>query len=285
MSIKTISLLFAVIFLAGCQANVKKSDSSQTMADAEPSAPTLASSQSTTPPRTSVTQAAALPKKTMTAYESLTDKLVKQGQQALAEKRLLTPVEDNANLYFQAVLGRDPGNYSATVGIAEIVDTYTQWAWNAAQQGNYKMATRYLASARSANPEDATITQMDQRIARLKAQRAAAVARQKAAQPSAESSQKENGHAVETAVTTAPAKAGQYFLPKTLFSLSDDEIVEKMQPIIDKVKKDKNDIAIYWPNDKEARLIYQIINSRVVDFRVRAMIYHRSDYMVELQQN
>lgn len=97
---------------------------------------------------------------------------------------------------------------------------------------------------------------------------------------------------VQNAVTTVTdqetehqAKEGQFFLPHNLFSLSEDDIVKTLQPIIDKVAKDKSEIAIYWPNDKEARLLYQIINSRVSEFRVRAMTYHRSDYMVELQQD
>ncbi|MBU2412854.1 MAG: hypothetical protein KKB49_08570, partial [Gammaproteobacteria bacterium] len=80
-------------------------------------------------------------------------------------------------------------------------------------------------------------------------------------------------------------KEGQFLLPETLFSLSEEEIIAKIQPIIDEVATADRPIAIYWPNDKEARLIYQIINSRVPEFRVRAMTYHRADYMVELQQD
>ncbi|MEL0637091.1 hypothetical protein V6259_09985 [Marinomonas sp. TI.3.20] len=290
MSIKTISLLFTVIFLAGCQENVKKSDPTH-VGLTKPEVVKVAKAKQTPVNAKKVVQVTQ--KKVRTSFEIMTDKLVQLGKQALAANQLLTPVDDNANLYFQAVLGRDPGNYQATLGIASIVDTYTQWALNAARQTNYKAAERYLDSARSVNPEDATINDMAARIRGLKEQRIQAQ-RQRAARLNASPSETEQqtiqGGSTNTQVNASKTaesqiKAGQYFLPHDLFSLSDDEIVKTLQPIIDKVAKDQSEVAIYWPNDKQARLIYQIINSRVSDYRVRAMIYHRSDYMVELQQN
>ncbi|REG84310.1 hypothetical protein [Marinomonas pollencensis] len=286
MSIKAISLLFAVIFLAGCQGNVKKSAASKQQEDAS----SVVAGASASEPINSEAPAAkkalrVTNENAISPYRALTEQLIKQGQQALAEQRLLTPEEDNANLYFQAVLGRDPGNYQATLGIASIVDRYNEWAWRAAQQGNYSMAERYLDSARLANPEDATISQMSARVERLKKQRLDA-AKQRRTAPAKSAASSSVEPSVKPEQQRQPeAKEGQFFLPKTLFSLSDDEIIEKMQPIIDQVAKDKSDVAIYWPNDKEARLLYQIINSRVLDYRVRAMIYHRAKYMVELQQN
>jgi hypothetical protein len=226
-------------------------------------------------------------KKEPTAFEKLTLNLIQKGEQAFAAQRLLTPEDDNANLYFQAALGRDPGNFQATQGIANIVETYTDWAWLAATGRGYQKADRYLSFARSVNPEDPLIKEIDTRINDLKKKRADD-ARYRAQQAVIKkTNNSDNNASVETEGKEEALfpEQGVYLLPKTLFSLSDEEIIEKIQPIIDEVTKTEPSIAIYWPDDKEARLIYQIINSRVPEFRVRAMTFRRADYMVKLQQD
>ena len=278
MSKNLVSFLIVAVFLTGCQANVKSTEKSQPVKEVEvtQAAPENVSinkpaevEQSTTiktpPPKTT---------KVSTAFERLTQRLIQQGEAALSAERLLTPVDDNANLYYQAALGRDPGNFRAIQGITAIVDVYTGWAWEAAKNRDYKQAGRYLDSARSVNPEDPAIIEMASRVSDLKVRRDQQAARVSKSKP----------ESTESKEPKAP-KEGQFLLPETLFSMSEDEIIATIQPIIDEVAKMDRPLAIYWPNDKEARLIYQIINSRVPEFRVRAMTYHRADYMVELQQD
>ncbi|QUX95273.1 hypothetical protein C0J08_07495 [Marinomonas sp. CT5] len=276
MSKFVVFLLIVVTFLTGCQKNVKPSENIQpepevAMTPVIPDSDVSNQSEQITHTKPEQQEKSTPEQKAPTKFEKLTQHLIQQGKQALSEQRLLTPAEDNANLYFQAALGRDPGNFQAIQGIAAIVDTYTQWAWQAARNRDYNKAERYLDSARSVNPGDPMIVEMASRVSDLKAKR------QQAA--------KADKNQAKSEALPNIAKEGQYFLPKTLFSLSDDEIIAKIQPIIDEVAKTDRPIAIYWPNDKEARLIYQIINSRVPEFRVRAMTYHRADYMVELQKD
>lgn len=277
MSKNLVSFLIVVVFLTGCQENVKSTEKSQPVKEVEltQAAPENVSINKPAEVEQSTTIKAPQPKveKVPTAFEQLTQRLIEQGESALSAERLLTPVDDNANLYFQAALGRDPGNFKAIQGITAIVDVYTQWAWQAAKSGDYKKAAKYLDSARSVNPEDPSIVEMTSRVGDLKSRREQA-ARVSNTKP----------ETTEPKEPVAP-KEGQFLLPETLFSLSEEEIIAKIQPIIDEVAKVDRTIAIYWPNDKEARLIYQIINSRVPEFRVRAMTYHRADYMVELQQD
>jgi tetratricopeptide (TPR) repeat protein len=272
LSKNLVSFLIAVVFLTGCQGNVKSTEKGQPIQDVEvkkalPAKASVNQSVDIEKPATKASQPKVI--KTPTAFERLTQRLIEQGEMALSEERFLTPVDDNANLYFQAALGRDPGNFRATQGITAIVDVYTQWAWQAARNGDYKKAAKYLDSARSVNPEDPAIIEMTSRVSDLKAKR------QQAAKVSKTKPEPE----------PKVLKEGQFLLPETLFSLSEEEIIAKIQPIIDAVAKADRPVAIYWPNDKQARLIYQIINSRVPEFRVRAMTYHRADYMVELQQD
>jgi tetratricopeptide (TPR) repeat protein len=274
LSKNLVSFLIVVVFLTGCQENVKSTEKSQPVKEVEvtQAAPENVSINKPAEVEQSTTIEAPQPKveKALTAFEQLTQRLIEQGELALSAERLLTPVDDNANLYFQAALGRDPGNFKAIQGITAIVDVYTQWAWQAARSGDYNKAEKYLDSARSVNPEDPAIAEMTSRVSDLKAKR------QQAARLSKTKSEPKEPEV---------PKEGQFLLPETLFSLSEEEIIAKIQPIIDEVVKVDRPIAIYWPNDKEARLIYQIINSRVPEFRVRAMTYHRADYMVELQQD
>lgn len=266
MSKNLVSFLIAVVFLTGCQGNVKPTQKSQPVPkiQSQQAAPKQVSASKPAASTAVLTQQAKKVVKTPTAFERITLNLIAMGEEALAEERLLTPVDDNANLYFQAALGRDPGNFRASQGISAIVDIYTQWAWKAAQSKDYAKSALYLEYARSVNPEDPSITEMSSRI---KSQRG-------------NTNRNSNTQSVKKAL-----KEGQYLLPSNLFSLSEKEILANIQPIIDNVAKTQQSINIYWPNDKEARLLYQIINSRVTEFRVRAMTYNRADNMVELQQD
>ncbi len=330
--------LFISLFIAGCQENVAPSSEDATSLEGANTEESIAqddSDHAETEPDYTVSNPVlfgsteqTVAEKPLTPSQRLTLNLVEKGERALAEQRLLTPVDDHANLYFQAALGRDPGNFRATQGIANIVETYTDWAWKSALGRGYRKADEYLDSARSVNPQDPLITEMDTRIRDLKVKRAndARYAAQKAKERAAKEQARQQAEALANRFVpnaqreqqeqsanpnadnaeseqTVPNDAEQevlapsepvytpaiklndreYLLPKNLFSLSDDEIIAKMQPIIDDIAHSERSIIIRWPKDKEARLIYQIINSRVPDFRVRAMTYRQSDYTIELE--
>ncbi len=203
----------------------------------------------------------------VSAADKVTMRLIKMGQYALSERRLLTPEEDNANMYFQIALGRDPGNYEAILGISNIVDTYLDWAIVSAGRGDFNTAYTYLNNARFVNQNDPNISTAADRVARI----------EKRAQ----------GTPKATAINQSmvpDASEDVFILPKDLFQLSEEEILAKMQPIIDRILALQKPIEINWPSDKEGRLIYQILNSRTPDFRVRAMIYHRARYTVEMNE-
>lgn len=201
-------------------------------------------------------------------FERITNNLLRSGQRALLEDRLLTPEGDNANLYFQVVLGRDPGNYQATIGIAHIVDRYLEWAVQAAQRQDFAAADRFLRHARTVNDDDPAILEVAERV-RL-------------------SKRKVSGKGKRNNTDTAPALANQgdvFRLPADLFEQDDTQVLEQMRPIIERVTSTQRPITINWPNDREGRLLYQIINSRTPEFRVRAMINHSSKRSIEVKSN
>ncbi|SBS26465.1 hypothetical protein MAQ5080_00527 [Marinomonas aquimarina] len=196
--------------------------------------------------------------------DQMTADLVKMGQIALAENRLLRPDGDNANLYFQVALGRDPGNYDATLGIAAIVERYLAWAVNAAKRQDLVSARRYLASAKQVNPRDPLITEVEQQIQQIQVQ---------------------SKRLKLTAEAQPMASENLFNLSDNLFQLGEEKILAQIQPIIERVGLTKGSLEIYWPNDKEGRLLYQIINSRTPDFRVRAMTFQSSRHVIEVKVN
>lgn len=194
----------------------------------------------------------------------ITRRLINEGRYALSEQRLLTPEDDNANMYFQIALGRDPGNYEAIIGIAAIVDTYLEWAVAAAERRQYSRADAYVANASFVSPDDPSVAETRERIQQIRKR------------------QQQAPFDMTREKSTIEASEDVFILPKSLFQLSEDEIIAKMQPIIDRVTQTQRAVEINWPSDKEGRLIYQILNSRTPEFRVRAMIYHRARYTVEV---
>ncbi|WP_394178682.1 hypothetical protein [Marinomonas posidonica] len=288
MSKKLISLLFSVVLLAACQNHPVSQEQAEPVLAPETStaeaAPTSAEPESANAPAVTDTPV-SVPQQVLTPAQQLTQSLIEKGRQAMLSDRLLTPAEDNANLYFQAALGRDPGNFEATQGIAQIVEIYTDWAWQKAQYRQYRQAEKYLDSARSVNAQDPLIVEINSRIEdlKLKRQQQAEQAKQRRAVALKDT---DRSTATESqSESSVTEQDGVFTLPKDLFTLSEEEIVVKIQPIINAVAATQSRLEINWPNDKQARLIYQIINSRVTDFRVRAMIFHRARYTVVLQQD
>lgn len=190
--------------------------------------------------------------------DPITNRLLAQGQQALQDNNLLTPKESNANMYFQAVLGRDPDNKAAKQGLKDIVARYTKWAIASTGRGQHAKAKKYMDSAALVNPDDPQLPIAKQRIAELRKRK-----------PSRK----------------VGFDGNKYYLPTNLLKSNDEVVLRHLQPIIDRVEQNQSRITIYWPNDKGARFLYQIINSRIDSFRVRGMIHLRKDHMIEIEAN
>lgn len=261
---KALFLLTSSMFLAACASTSNNADiSNPERMDVQETLQTPANDNDNVPmPVEPVPQKVA---DSVVQVDKVTMRLIRMGEYALSERRLLTPEDDNANMYFQIALGRDPGNYDAILGISTIVDTYLDWAVLAAERGEYRKANEYLDNARFVNRDDPSISVVATRVENIKR-----LAQASPKQP------------VTSQEAVPEASEDVFILPQNLFELSEEEILEKIQPIIDRITETQRAVDINWPNDKEGRLIYQILNSRTPEFRVRAMIYHRARYTVEL---
>jgi len=295
--IKRVCFLIVVLFLTGCQVamttlkgnhNAETEQLTHVQSQRELSSEEESTENMSRPSEVADASAQNPPTrlKHLSQAEQLTQNLIERGNQELSGNRLVTPEEDNTNMYFQVALGRDPGNFYAIQGISKIVDLYTEWAWQAALNRQYSQASRYLDLARSVNSEDPVLLEMSSRIKDLRERRSVSNTASNAPQNSVSNDSTSTNDSQDTkGERQTPLEEGQFRLPKDLFSRSEEDIILQIQPIIDQVSALQSSIVIYWANDKEARLLYQIINSRVTEFRVRAMTYHRADYRVELQQD
>lgn len=88
--------------------------------------------------------------------------LLLNGEYTLSKDQLLTPVNDNAYMYFSQVLAADPENARAKGGMQGIVMRYVDMARQAAARGHYGVARGYLESARKVDANNLLIAEVSQ---------------------------------------------------------------------------------------------------------------------------
>jgi len=72
------------------------------------------------------------------------NRLLRSAQDALSKHKLTTPAKENAYVYYQEILKRDPENRRALEGFSLIADRYLALATKAFNQGQDSNAKRYV---------------------------------------------------------------------------------------------------------------------------------------------
>ncbi len=88
------------------------------------------------------------------------EQLLMQADRQLSEKKLMTPVDDNAWLSYKKILALDPDHQRAIEGIDKINETYKLWARNELKKGSFKHAAFLLQKALQISPDDTDIQSM-----------------------------------------------------------------------------------------------------------------------------
>jgi len=83
--------------------------------------------------------------------------LLKRAEQQLSEKKLMTPLGDNAWSTYQEVFAVAPNHPDALAGIVKIKETYTLWARHEIKKGDYKHAEYLYRKALEISPDDPAI--------------------------------------------------------------------------------------------------------------------------------
>ncbi len=94
------------------------------------------------------------------------EQLLKQAERQLSEKKLMTPVDDNAWASYKKILALDPDHQQAIDGIDKIKETYKLWARNELKKGNFKHAAFLLRKALQIFPDDLDIQSILAKIER-----------------------------------------------------------------------------------------------------------------------
>ena len=83
--------------------------------------------------------------------------MLEQARADFNQRRLTTPLDNNAYYYYQRVLALDPGNEMARQGIYDIAEKYLEWSIDSANAGNFPSARDYLGKASSLDPDHPNI--------------------------------------------------------------------------------------------------------------------------------
>ncbi|WP_143821103.1 hypothetical protein [Motiliproteus sp. MSK22-1] len=160
-----------------------------------------------------------------------------EAELAMADKRLTTPENYNAASFYKRVLALSPENKEAKQGLVKIVNRYIQWSDAALQQGQIRTARSYLNRAAKVIPEHPELPAAIKRLSSI----------------------------------PAPKTAGD-FIALDVAELNDKSAVakNKLQQIADRVRDQDARVIIEVPSDKLGRWVYQQMNQRHEEYRIRA---------------
>jgi len=172
--------------------------------------------------------------------------LLAKAEDAYAEDRLTTPLDDNAYLRYLQVLSIDPDNEKANQGIADIVEKYLAWSIENVHMARYRRARDFLNKARSVDGNHPNIA------------------------------------AVENMVNSyANGKTQTFELSRKSTMLRDPETVSTLRAIAAEISKHQATIVIEAPSDATGRWIYQQLNEAAEE-RVRARFEMASRVRIHL---
>ncbi len=166
--------------------------------------------------------------------------LLDSADRALEEKRLAEPRGNSAVDFYQQVLLLQPGFEEAEQGLAAIVDRYVDWSDAAMRQGRLDQARRYLIRARLADSASPSIAAAATRLRKL----------------------------AETVKVEDDAGYTRISPRELRVKSSDLKLV--LGQLADQIRAEDARVIIEAPTDAQGRWIYQQLNDRHEEFRVRA---------------
>ena len=130
-----------------------------------------------TPAATPAEGAAAAPAaggKAAAAPVGTLDEVLEKARMAMDERRYIEPAKNNALEHFRQVLVMDPGNAEATEGLNRLGGLLIARARTALDERRFDNALAELEAARSINPGDQRLVEVDARLDSMRAQTALA---------------------------------------------------------------------------------------------------------------
>ncbi len=245
------SCLILLLLLSGCASNSRKV--------ALPS-PTVVDRS---PPQTQTTSS---------SVEVDTQRIVTllaEAEQAMADKRLTTPKHYNAWSFYQRVLKLQPYNQEAKQGLEAIVQRYLGWSRNALQAGKVKTAQNYLWRAAKVNPHHPDLKQAKSALESKSSVRP--VVKPVAKQPPS------------TVTSTVKASTDKFIpLSPAAVKAKSKSTRQQLAKLADRIKVNNARVIIEAPSDGAGRWIYQQLNGRHEEYRIRANMRIKSQPAIRL---
>lgn len=210
---------------------------------APPKSRSVATHQSPPPPQITTTQ------------EQRIARLLNDADYALSQNRLLTPIEDNAFDRFQSVLLMDPDNQAAKAGLQAVGLRYVELARNAMNRGQFKEAQSYINNARSIDPGNPLVPELEANLRRARA-----------AQPAPK------------AYTPGP---NETLLDATELTRQSPAVIAQLAQLAQRARQTGELVIIHARTDAEGRWIYSQMREALEDFLLRGDIKISSQPRVE----
>ncbi|RDE19933.1 hypothetical protein DV711_13785 [Motiliproteus coralliicola] len=190
--------------------------------------------------------------------------LLDRADQAFKAKHLTSPRGNNALEYYQQVLRIIPGYQEAEQGIDRIAERYLHWAEAAIAEGRTGAARNYLTKSRQINPDSTELKRVQQR---LKSAKPVVVS----APPAKAPDPKVEPADVDPQSARIAGSDNRYIQlqPQALKSRS-PAMKALLAQLADRIQAEQARVIIEAPSDPQGRWIYQQLNQRHEEYRIRA---------------
>ena len=188
------------------------------------------------------------------------DSLLLQGERALKDHRLLTPIANCAYDYYLAALGIDRRNAEALHGLQQVVEAYLDLSLKAARNNRFAEADKLLKRARIA-------------LSGLTAWQATERVNDSAA----------NLESVANSVQMLRgADRHRLLIERKALTQRDENLSQRLAEFGRQAKKPGMRVVILAPSDRDGRWIYQQLRKAPGEFRIRGEIQIGIPAQVEL---
>ncbi len=113
---------------------------------------------------------AAAPVKMNTGADEQVDSLLEKARQAMLDRHFIEPADGNALAFYQNALIYDPNNGEARQGVQRLAQILFARVQSDLDERKFDVALQALETARGISPGDARLTELDARIATLRAE-------------------------------------------------------------------------------------------------------------------
>ncbi|WP_210395578.1 hypothetical protein [Motiliproteus sediminis] len=202
--------------------------------------------------------------------------LLDRAEQSMKARRYTSPLGNNAWEDYREVIALLPEHEEAITGLRKIADSYVDWGYAALREGQYESARSYLSRATMVMPDHPAIAGLKAAIP--KRQPSVAKVRQPVVAAPPAQSAKPAPAAPEPAVAEPPVVAipvedsaqSQLAINRRELRRRSGDLKAQLAGFADLIEARNSRVTIEAPTDADGRWLYQRLNDRREEYRIRA---------------